>query len=94
MPPDTAREGALVIGTITIAVGTNHAGSIKFDTRSSQVGNWLDQEGLKGYIITWSKDNPLQALKNWRGDKPAIKLQVDLDERSSSSGSLWLFYLN
>ena len=93
VPFDAAHIGTYLVGTIKIGIGTQVSGSIDFDTRSSQPANWLENEGLNAFIVTWSKESPMLLLNKCAAGKTKAAVQIDLQDASTDSGSLWLSYM-
>lgn len=78
-----------ISGTLTVSNGIGRVVTMKFDLREAQRANWLHDESLNAYILASSEDEFAGVLLSGTTQH----LRIEFDRGVSTSGSLWLTYV-
>jgi len=74
-------------GEMIIGQSTGIVAQVRIGSNDMTPCSWLDREGLRGYILTWSRTNQLRSflIRNQTYD-----MEVRFSEEPPSACSLWL----
>lgn len=79
-------------GTLSLQSGTNHF-ELRFEDEMLLSCNWLEREGLQGYIIRSPQKESWMILERFLKINSSVVVNVKVDKLDQNETSLWLAYL-
>jgi hypothetical protein len=76
-------------GEIIVQQGTSVVSRILINSTNVTPCNWLDQEGLKGCILTWNRTNQLEKLSKVLVQGQTYNVRVRFEETFPPETTLW-----
>jgi hypothetical protein len=90
VPSTTTLSGASQ-GSLTVMHDTSEVYHTSFELGQLMECNWLDQLGLRGYIVTWHDGSERLSAVLHPGE--SYEITVALEQVPATPTSLWLTYL-